>query len=248
MKTSTLCSAISIALFAVAGTAGPALAGEAATDATAAPPIPATESQTAIDVDLPAGTLAAALDAFSAQSGLRLDYPPGLVAGRQARALRGHMTWLEALVRLLQGTGLGYRQTGDSTVIIQRAGEPTGRDHRATSAAPAAALPAASNLQTITVTGTRIRGGSTPSPVITIGSEQMQEEGFTDLGEVIRSIPQNFSGGQNPGVVTATGSGNLYNQNATGGSSLNLRGIGPDATLTLLNGRRLPNSGFGQAG
>lgn len=111
----------------------------------------------------------------------------------------------------------------------------------------ASAQPATTNLQTITVTGTRIRGGTTPSPVITIGSEQIQQEGFTDLGEVIRSVPQNFSGGQNPGVVTATGSGNLYNQNATGGSSLNLRGIGTDATLTLLNGRRLPNSGFGQA-
>ena len=102
-------------------------------------------------------------------------------------------------------------------------------------------------LDTVQVTGTRIKGGSVPSPVITIGSERIQEEGFTDLGEVIRSVPQNFSGGQNPGVVTATGSGNTYNQNATGGASLNLRGLGPDATLTLLNGRRLPNSGFGQA-
>lgn len=105
----------------------------------------------------------------------------------------------------------------------------------------------ATNLESIIVTGTRIRGGTTPSPVITIGSERIREEGFADLGEVIRNIPQNFSGGQNPGVVTATGSGNAYNQNATGGSSLNLRGIGADATLTLLNGRRLPNSGFGQA-
>ena len=32
------------------------------------------------------------------------------------------------------------------------------------------AAPAATNLQTVTVTGTRIRGGSTPSPVITIGT------------------------------------------------------------------------------
>src|SRR5690606_39717167 len=33
----------------------------------------------------------------------------------------------------------------------------------------------------------------------------------------------------------------------TGGSSLNLRGLGPDATLTLLNGRRMAYSGFVQA-
>lgn len=107
----------------------------------------------------------------------------------------------------------------------------------------------ATQLDTIVVTGTRIKGGTTPSPVITIGSERIQEEGFTDLGEVIRSIPQNFSGGQNPGVAAGAtaGAGGIANQNITGGSSLNLRGLGPDATLTLLNGRRLSYGGFAQA-
>ncbi|PPU10090.1 TonB-dependent receptor [Xanthomonas arboricola] len=106
---------------------------------------------------------------------------------------------------------------------------------------------AATALDRIEVTGTRIRGGTTPSPVVTIGSERIREEGFADLGEVIRSLPQNFGGGQNPGVVTATGTGNIYNQDAGGGSGLNLRGIGPDATLTLLNGRRLAYGGQMQA-
>src|SRR5690606_35237556 len=58
----------------------------------------------------------------------------------------------------------------------------------------------ATELASITVTGTRIRGGEAPSPVITIGSERIREEGLADLGEVIRSVPQNFNGGQNPGV------------------------------------------------
>ncbi len=107
------------------------------------------------------------------------------------------------------------------------------------------ATPAATNLQTVTVTGTRIRGGSSPSPVITIGSEQIRQEGFTDLGEVIRSVPQNFNGGQNPGVIGAASG--IGNQNLTGGSALNLRGLGADASLTLLNGRRLAYDGFSQA-
>ncbi|WP_449427527.1 TonB-dependent receptor plug domain-containing protein [Rhodanobacter umsongensis] len=108
------------------------------------------------------------------------------------------------------------------------------------------AAPTATNLQTVTVTGTRIRGGTTPSPVITIGSEQIQQEGFSDLGEMIRSVPQNFSGGQNPGVAAVSG-GPVSNQNITGGSGLNLRGLGPDATLTLLNGRRMSYGGYAQA-
>ncbi len=106
--------------------------------------------------------------------------------------------------------------------------------------------PAPTNLQTITVTGTRIRGGITPSPVITIGSEQIQQEGFTDLGEVIRSVPQNFSGGQSPGIAAGATGGGQGNQNITGGSGLNLRGLGQDASLTLLNGRRMSYGGFSQ--
>jgi iron complex outermembrane recepter protein len=103
-----------------------------------------------------------------------------------------------------------------------------------------------SNLSTVTVTGTRIRGGSTPSPVITIGSEQIQQEGFADLGEVIRSVPQNFAGGQNPGIAAGATGGGQGNQNITGGSGLNLRGLGQDASLTLLNGRRMSYGGFTQ--
>ncbi len=106
----------------------------------------------------------------------------------------------------------------------------------------------ATELASITVTGTRIRGGEAPSPVITIGSERIREEGLADLGEVIRSVPQNFNGGQNPGVSSGGLSGaGFANANVTGGSSLNLRGLGPDATLTLLNGRRMAYSGFVQA-
>ncbi len=102
-----------------------------------------------------------------------------------------------------------------------------------------------SKLEEIVVTGSHIRGGYTASPTVTIDAKQIQEEGFTDLGEVIRSLPQNFSGGQNPGVVNGTAS-SIANSNLTGGSSLNLRGLGPDATLTLLNGRRMSYGGSTQ--
>ncbi|MGN7726463.1 TonB-dependent receptor plug domain-containing protein [Luteimonas sp. 22616] len=134
------------------------------------------------------------------------------------------------------------RATGDESVEERQArsdpSNPTDADPSETT-----------DMATVTVTGTRIRGGTSPSPVITIGAENIREEGFTDLGEVIRSVPQNFSGGQNPGVAggATTGAGGLANQNLTGGSSLNLRGLGPDATLTLLNGRRMSYGGFVQA-
>jgi len=254
MRTNTLRNAISIALLvAAAGASGLALAQENATDKTASGRIATAGPQVKTDFDLPAGKLAAALDVFGAQSGLRVDYPTALVAGRQVRAVRGRMGWLEALAGLLDGTGLEYRIVDSRTVAIRRA-EGQARAAGSTAATVGASgatrpVPAVTNMASVQVTGTRIRGGSTPSPVITIGSEQIQQEGFSDLGEVIRSVPQNFGGGQNPGVAlgATAGAGGIANQNITGGSSLDLRGLGPDATLTLLNGRRLSYGGFVQA-
>ncbi|MCR6700951.1 MAG: TonB-dependent receptor [Dokdonella sp.] len=200
-----------------------------------------------------AGTLEAALNQLSRQSQVQIVFPPDVVAGKRASALSGQLTWRAALERLLQGSGLEYRQIADKTIIIQRS-EPrpasTPKPVETPRPPPSAtrAEPQATDLERMTVTGTRIRGGTTPSPVTTIGSEQIAEEGFTDLGEVVRSVPQNFTGGQNPGVFmgNVTGGG-MANQNVTGGSSLNLRGLGPDASLTLLNGKRLAYSGFVQA-
>ncbi len=253
MKTSTLHDAVCTALLAaLAGMAAPALAQEAAIGA--APPVRASEagSQVESDFDLPAGELAAAMAAFRAQSGIELVFQPGQVAGKRASAVRGRLRWPDALGRLLQGSGLAYRQVDDGTVVIEGPvgdARPEGgpvRDRK--QAALPQATRAVTDMASITVTGTRIRGGTTPSPVITIGSENIREEGFTDLGEVIRSVPQNFRGGQNPGVAAGatTGAAGAANQNFTGGSSLNLRGLGPDATLTLLNGRRLAYGGFSQ--
>jgi iron complex outermembrane receptor protein len=209
--------------------------------------------ETAYEFNLPGGDLAKALDAFSRQAGIQIGYAPELVADKQAGAIRGRTGWHEALGRLLQGSGLEYRQIGDGTFVLQRLNESrnTGRKHSiATSrnAAMEGGEAPVTEIESVTVTGTRIRGGSTPSPVITIGSERIREEGFADLGDVIRSVPQNFSGGQNPGVFMGNvTTGGTVNQNVTGGSALNLRGLGPDASLTLLNGRRLSYSGFSQA-
>src|SRR3546814_19684375 len=75
----------------------------------------------------------------------------------------------------------------------------------------------------------------------------MRLAGHTNLGEALRALPQNYSGGQNPGVVGGASSGGISNQHITSGSGFNLRGLGPDATLTLPNGARMPYDGPFQA-
>lgn len=205
-------------------------------------------------IDIPSGDLVGSLQALTRQSGAELAYREDLLAGLRTQGVRGTLTAEQALERLLEGSGFTARRDPSGALMILRNDAPAPRTEpqAGTRNAPNTTQldePEVQELERLTVTGTRIRGGETPSPVITIGAQEIQEEGFADLGEVIRSVPQNFRGGQNPGVAagSTTGAGGIANQNITGGSSLNLRGLGPDATLTLLNGRRMSYGGFVQA-
>ncbi|UVO50150.1 TonB-dependent receptor [Sphingomonas sp. SUN019] len=149
-------------------------------------------------------------------------------SGKRAPRLVGRLSADDAIRRLIAGTDL-IAEFRDDVVLIRAA---------ATAGAGAAAT------SDVVVTGTRIRGGVSASPLKVLSARQIRDAGQSDLGEVARSLPQNFNGGQNPEVgVGAPGD----NQNLDAASSLNLRGLGGDATLTLLNGHRLAYDGAAQA-
>ncbi len=200
--------------------------------------------------NISAGSLEAALDQFSQQGGIQTLSKVEQLAGKQVGALSGQMTWREALGRLLKGSGLEYQQINATTVVIRPASGGSSPSRSRPAVTPPVKpipgiAPKVTDIQGVTVTGSRIRGAQPSSPLVLITQDDMRLSGQSDLGEVIRALPQNFSGGQNPGVQP--GAGGNANANLTGGSSLNLRGLGADATLTLLNGARLPYDGFSQA-
>lgn len=189
-----------------------------------------------------------ALDVFARREHLQLVYVSKITDGVRTRGAPAGLSAEKTLQALLEGTGLKYRFLNPRTVTIYAPAEPQASGSKPATKPVASAKDGESAptvLETVSVTGTHIRGGITPSPVIALSAMQIREEGFVDLGEVIRSIPQNFNGGQNPGVIGAASG--VGNQNLTGGSALNLRGLGADASLTLLNGRRLAYDGFSQA-
>ena len=174
--------------------------------------------------DLPSQPLAASLHAVSATSHTSIAAAAELVSGKVAPKLEGAYTLEQALAVLLAGSGLHARAVGGGFVVERDVPATADRNAQAGDGG-------------IVVTGSRIRGGPVASPVIAIGREEVRNEGLADLGEVVRRIPQSFGGGQNPGIgatVPAASGGDVG-----GGSSLNLRGLGSDATLTLLNGHRL---------
>lgn len=200
-----------------------------------------------LSLNLPAGPLDQALNHLAVQSKLTISYSPGLVKGKTTHSLSGTHTPADALRILLTGTGLTFDELNTTTFVLRAAPVPSPPNNKGpTSRVKSAPQKEPINLTSVVVTGTRIRGEQPSSPVRTITQDDMRLAGDNNLGDVIRSIPQNFSGGQNPGVLTGAG-GDIANQNITGGSSLNLRGLGPDATLTLLDGARLPYDGFTQA-
>ncbi|WP_197714450.1 TonB-dependent receptor [Altererythrobacter sp. B11] len=204
--------------------------------------VPAQAQAQEQEYNIPAGSLRSALDAFGRQSGKPIIYKVDEIQGLRSRGFRGTATPQAVLDAILAGTVFTARIDRSGAVAIVKAGNdidtPSSQNDSDNVGAPAEIL----------VTGSRIRGSQSPSPTVVFSAEQIHEEGFQDLGELIRSVPQNFGGGQNPGVGSGatTNGGNLVNQNLTGGSALNLRGLGPDATLTLLNGRRLSYTGFFQ--
>jgi iron complex outermembrane recepter protein len=112
-------------------------------------------------------------------------------------------------------------------------------------AAGEAAAPADQELAEVTVTGTRIRqvtGMDTPTPVTAISVDELQTMSASSVTEALTQLPQFFDSNtaENFGAATPNrpGQGGFFQ--SPGGGSLNLRGIGSDRTLTLLDGRRMP--------
>ncbi|MGD9812843.1 MAG: TonB-dependent receptor plug domain-containing protein, partial [Sphingobium sp.] len=181
------------------------------------------------DYQIAAQDLKYALRDLARQSGMELVASSKVVAGKKAEALQGHYSAREAVEILLRGSGL-TAEISDGAILI-----------RGRSVPQSAAASGEIGQSDIVVTGSLIRGAPLPSPVIALSQEDMRQQGQNDLGAAIRSIPQNFTGGQNPTVGIGNFGANTTNFNGT--SSLNLRGLGPDASLTLLNGHRLAYDG-----
>ncbi|HET7575643.1 MAG TPA: TonB-dependent receptor [Sphingomicrobium sp.] len=175
----------------------------------------------------PAETLSQALRDVAVRTGRNVIAPADLIGTQQAAPLSGTFTAEEAVARLLAGTGLRYRLI-EGTLVVERI------PFAEKGAGPGNAETAAS---AITVTGTRIRGAGSASPVTVVTRRQLERSGINDLSDFTRILPQNYTGGQNRGIAGGGEQGGQQNLNDS--AALNLRGLGQDATLTLLNGHRL---------
>lgn len=77
--------------------------------------------ETQFDFDIPAQTLAVALDAYGDATGLQVFYDGALAQGRRSGAVKGHLSADAALRDLLSGTGLVPRKTNAHSITIMPA-------------------------------------------------------------------------------------------------------------------------------
>ncbi|MDH5674998.1 MAG: TonB-dependent receptor [Myxococcales bacterium] len=95
------------------------------------------------------------------------------------------------------------------------------------------------SIEEIVVTGSRIKrrsAFSTASPVQIVDRKELEVSGAENLADVIRYLSVNS--GSTQSIATGTG----------GVQQFNLRGLGPQATLVLVNGRRMVPTGAGAGG
>jgi len=102
-----------------------------------------------------------------------------------------------------------------------------------------------SPLEEIVVTGTYIPKVHPITPVTTITSLDIQNQGYSTLSEVIEQLPQNFKAGASQESNPVNAIGALASNNYSFASGVNLRGLGSNATLVLLNGQRLAPTALG---
>ncbi|RZZ81592.1 TonB-dependent receptor [Pseudoxanthomonas winnipegensis] len=195
------------------------------------------QAQAASQLDIPAGSLDGALQALSRQTGAQLLYRPEQLAGLQTRGVRGELSPAQAAERLLEGSGLVARRDASGALLIARQDatpRPAPGARPKPAPAPQADSDAPTDLERLQVTGSRIPRAQVegPAPITTITAEDIKAKGFTTVPDVLRAITQN--GGETQSQQSANGA-----DFSPGAQQVDLRGLGPNHTLVLVNGRRI---------
>jgi outer membrane cobalamin receptor len=93
-------------------------------------------------------------------------------------------------------------------------------------------------MQKVEVTGSRIPTANLEgtSPITVLGAKDIKVDGVRNVESLLNNLPQVF----------AAQTGAVAN-GATGTATVNLRGLGSNRTLVLVNGKRLPSGSAGTA-
>jgi outer membrane receptor protein involved in Fe transport len=192
-------------------------------------------------VEIPAGELAQSLGALSRQLGVQILFDADRLKGMKSPAISGLLTARQALDELLTGTPLRVHEGGGDSFLITL--EPS-EASRPGSTTPDGVKTMPDLLGEITVTGTHIRGEiPVGASLSTYNRKDFDTLGSATVDSLARYMLENFSGADPIATLNTNGNvGSLQQGAATnifGGAAFDLLGLGPGATLTLLDGHRI---------
>lgn len=168
--------------------------------------------------DIKRGSLPSALRQFSQQSGLQVGTQLNVddSATKEIGPFSGYATVDEALTALLQGSDLMFKWQDENTIRISAIVKEAPRSE--------------DGVSTVMVTGSRLANvDNGPAPIRVYGRGRIDRFGISSVADVTRYLtqqPYSFS------------AGHLQ----SGAQFFQMRGLGFDTTLVLINGRRVPPS------
>ena len=202
--------------------------------------------------DIPIQRADRALTAFAQQANKTVVFSFDLTRQYTANKLAGNHTVKHGMRVLLRGTGLEAKISDSGQLSIQYSEPPESNKKMKTqktmiATALTAFLSGATSgaiaqdagleeLEEVTVIGSRQAGRSAadlPVPVDTLTAEAMTSSGQTEVGRMLQSLAPSF---------------NFSSSSISDGSDAlrpaTLRGLGPDQTLVLINGKRRHQAGL----
>ena len=188
--------------------------------------------------DIPADAADVVVNAIAQTSGTSILFPYDELRSVRAKGVYGRLSVHEALDVALEGSGLTVVDTSSGAIAIVAVPVEPPPVPLVDTRRPSRVLEDVEDapLNRIVVTGTRIRrkGLMTPVPVTSVSSQEFDVLSPTTLISAIDQLPQ-FANNATPDYAVGS-------SGSTGQSLLNLRGIGSNRTLVLLDGRRVVSS------
>ena len=180
-------------------------------------------------ITIPAEDLKSALDDYIRQSGVQLIYRVDDIAGVTSREVRG-VAADTALTHMLAGTGISASRDKSGAVIIAR--QSLRRREQAPENAAA---------ESVVVTGTRIANDEQFSPPVSVVfTQELSRLTPSNLPDGLNKLPI-FAPAQTSNSAVSGANGRGFRPN---GNFLDLRGLGPNRTLILEDGLRVPATFF----
>ena len=175
------------------------------------------------DFDIPAGTLDQALRRFGQQSSATIAVNADLTHEVNSPGLHGRYTRGQALQQLLLGTPLEAVHDASGEYTLKRSPEPQGQSLLSKVTRPSAPV---STLSSVVVVGTAAQELKQAPGVSTITRQDIEKRPpVNDLSDIIRT---------QPGVNLT---GNSTSGQRGNNRQIDIRGMGPENTLILIDGK-----------